>query len=71
VYKQGIWIPIIPVPLAASPFAIIPEYQPKEAISKWAMIAGELERIRCYEKEGYITSLAETRAYLEWLWKNL
>ena len=70
VFRRGVWIPIYPLPIMASPFVIIPEYQPEDQIAKWQMIPGELERIRRYEAEGFITTFEETMQYIEWLWQN-
>lgn len=71
VFTKGIRIPILPVPLTVSPFALIPEYQPEQSFSKWDMIPGELERIRRYETKGDIATYDETLQYIEWLWENL
>lgn len=71
VFTQGIQIPILPVPLTVSPFALIPEYESEESVSKVDMISGELERIRLYEAKGDVATFDETLQYLEWLWENL
>jgi len=71
VFKRGVWMPIYPLPLAVSPFAIIPEYQPEDSIAKWEMIPGELERIRRYETAGHITTFDETLQYIAYLWENI
>lgn len=62
--EHNIRIPIFPVAVPSSPKAIVPETGETVVV----MSAGEAERIKKYQKLGYVVSLQELADYLDWLW---
>jgi len=63
---ENIRIPIISRPTPVSPSEIIPESK----ASAWQSIPGEAERIRKYQENGDVATLAELEYYLAWLWNK-
>jgi hypothetical protein len=59
-------IPMIPIPVAISPDAIIPEIN----TDAWNMVSGEVDRIIKYQKKGDVATYDEFKYYLSWLWKQ-
>lgn len=60
------WVPMIPIPVAVSPYTPIPE----TGASAWNLVPGEVERIIEYQKKGDVSSYDEFVSYINWLWKN-
>lgn len=58
------WIPVIPVPVKISPAEIIPETK----TDAWGMVQAEMNRIKIYQKQGDVATLAELKSYLKWCW---
>lgn len=56
-------IPIIPMPVAVSPSALIPEV----GVDAWKMAHGEVERIIKYQELGDVATVDELKGYLKWL----
>ncbi len=59
-------IEIIPVPVAISPSTIIPE----TGTDAWALVQGEMVRIKTYQEKGDVATLPELQEYLGWLWQQ-
>lgn len=61
--KAGLRIPIVPMPVAVAPTAIVPE----TGVNAWEMSPGEKERIFKYQELGDVATLDELMDYLRWL----
>lgn len=69
VFRNNLWIPVLPVQVIVSPFDTLREYEP-EVVAKWELIAGEFARIRTYTAKGDVANFSDAFRYIEWLWKN-
>ena len=64
--KEGILIPIFPVPNSVSPFTGIPEFD--GSATGLDMLPGEFKRIHAYQEKGDVADFGEFREYLRWFW---
>ncbi|MFG3578885.1 hypothetical protein [Micromonospora chersina] len=64
--RRGMRLPIIPLPVAVSPDASVPE----TGATAYDLVPGEAKRILAYTEEGWVATAAELQEYLRWLWSR-
>ncbi|SNS93509.1 hypothetical protein [Actinoplanes regularis] len=64
--RNGIRIPLIPVPVAVAPDVPVPE----TGATSYDLIPGETKRILAYLDKGWVATPNDLRRYLNWLWNN-
>jgi uncharacterized SAM-binding protein YcdF (DUF218 family) len=62
--KSDVRLPMIPVPVAVSPSALIAE----TGVPAYDLVPGEMKRILTYADQGWVATPEELREYLRWLW---